>query len=257
MRIFSSRLCGRARTRSLPAVVTAALAMFGFALLLLALTPGSATAQEVKQGDVIIQFDATTQVVRPFTFTNEVSGLDVLRLSGLEVVTVSTSFGPAVCSIEGVGCPAEDCFCNPSKYWAYAYWDGAAWQSYAVGAGSSVISRTGAVEGWRWGEFGQAQAAASAALAAADALEWLATQQSATDGGYGNPGATVETLLTIGANGLAPQGCRRWLMRRWRQSPFTLAAEQRRRAKARPAWQQQNCARRRWQHVRPISIARP
>jgi hypothetical protein len=148
-------------------------------------------------------------VVRPFTFTADVTGLEALRLSRLEVVTTSTSFGAVVCSIEGVGCPATDCFCNATHYWAYNTWQGGAWQSYATGAGSSVISQTGAVEGWRWGQFGDAQAPAPAALAAADALDWLAAQQGVMDGGYGGAGATVETLLAVGANGLAADEWRR------------------------------------------------
>jgi hypothetical protein len=148
-------------------------------------------------------------VVRPFTFTDEISGLDVLRLSGLDVVTTSTAFGTAVCSIEGAGCPAEDCFCNASQYWAYNYWDGAAWQGYPVGADSAVISQTGAVEGWRWGQFGDVQTPAPAALGAADALVWLAAQQVITDGGYGSAGSTIETLLAVGANNQDPAAWQR------------------------------------------------
>lgn len=202
MNSLHSQVRGCAPARILSAAFTISLALISFASFLLALTPLPAAAQEDKQGDVIVQFDAAAQAVRPFTFTSDISGLDVLGLSGLDVVTTSTSFGTAVCSIEGVGCPAEDCFCNPNNFWAYNYWDGSAWQSYPVGADSSVISQTGAVEGWRWGAFGDAQAPAQPALAAADALDWLAAQQVITDGSYGGAGATVETLLAVGANGL-------------------------------------------------------
>lgn len=206
-----TRLRGRILARRwsvLPlSVTTSAMTSATLALCLLAaLLFGSslaAKAQEDKQGDVIVQFDDHAQVVRSFTFTGAISGLDALALSGLDVVTTSTSFGPAVCSIAGVGCPSTDCFCSATKYWAYNYWDGAAWQGYPVGAGSSVISQTGVVEGWRWGEFGTPQAPAPAALAAAAALDWLAARQVITDGGYGSAGATVETMLAIGANGLA------------------------------------------------------
>jgi hypothetical protein len=181
----------------------------GLLLLLLALLPNPAAAQEVKQGTVIVQFDAAAQSVRPFTFTGEIAGLDALMLSGLDVVTTTTSFGPAVCSIEGVGCPAEDCFCDAAKYWAYSGWDGTAWQSYAVGAGSSVISTTGAVEGWYWSAFGDVQTPAPVALAAGTALEWLAGQQAA-DGGYGGAGGTVETLLAAAGNGAGANQVGAW-----------------------------------------------
>lgn len=159
-------------------------------------------AQESKHADVIVQVDDQAQFIRRVTFTHPISGLQALQWSGLEVITTTTSFGPAVCSIEGVGCPATNCFCDANRFWAYTYWDGHVWQSYAVGAGSSVISQTGAVEGWRWGEFGAPQVAATQTLAAAEALTWLQARQSITNGGYSSAGAAVETMLAIGANGL-------------------------------------------------------
>jgi len=111
-------------------------------------TPAGATVHQ--QAQVVVQVDAQAQLVRAITFTEAISGLKALELTGLEVVTHSYSFGDAVCSIAGVGCPAEDCFCS-ANYWSYWYWEGGAWQGYPVGAGNSVISQTGAVEGWRWG----------------------------------------------------------------------------------------------------------
>ena len=166
-------------------------------------------AQESKQADVIVQVDDHAQFVRRVAFTQPISGLVALQWSGLQVVTTTTSFGPAVCSIAGIGCPAENCFCDPNRFWAYSYWDGRAWQSYAVGANSSVISQTGAVEGWRWGEFGAPQVAATQTLAAAEALTWLQVRQSITNGGYSSAGAAVETMLAIGANGLSATAWRR------------------------------------------------
>ena len=201
-----TRLRGRIPARRRPVLPVSVTVSVTLAVCLLtALLFGSslgAKAQEDKQGDVIVQFDDHAQIVRSFTFTGEISGLDALALSGLDVVTTSTSFGPAVCSIAGVGCPATDCFCSATNYWAYNFWDGTAWQGYATGAGSSVISTTGAVEGWRWGEFGSQQAPAPPALGAKAALGWLAARQVITDGGYGSAGATIETMLAIGANGL-------------------------------------------------------
>jgi len=139
-------------------------------------------------------------VARPITFTAPISGLAALQLSGLEVVTTSTSFGTVVCSIEGVGCPADDCFCGDSKFWGYKSWDGAAWQDYMVGAGDSSLS-DGAVEGWRWGEWGSVMWPAQPVTAALQALDWLKGQQSLADGGYGGDGGSAEALLAISANG--------------------------------------------------------
>lgn len=175
-------------------------ALFFLSLLIQRVPP--VNAQDSNHVDVIVQTDDQAQVIRQVTFTQPISGLQALQWSGLEVITTATSFGPAVCSIEGVGCPATNCFCDANRFWAYTYWDGHGWQSYAVGAGSSVISQTGAVEGWRWGEFGAPQVAATQTLAAAEALSWLQARQSITNGGYSSVGTAVETMLAIGANGL-------------------------------------------------------
>ena len=168
-------------------------------------------AQESQEAHVIVQFDNNARTVRTITFTNPISGLLALELSGLEVVTTSTSFGPAVCSIQGVGCPAENCFCDANRFWGYSYWDGSGWQSYAIGAGSSLISQTGAIEGWRWGEFGALQTSPTQTLAAAQALVWLHTRQSITNGGYVGVGPSLETMLAIGADQIAADD--------WRQTP--------------------------------------
>lgn len=166
-------------------------------------------AQARNQAAVIVQFDQQAHVVRTIAFTQPISGLVALQWSGLQVVTTTTSFGPAVCSIEGVGCPAENCFCDPNRFWAYNYWDGRAWQSYNVGAHSSVISQTGAIEGWRWGEFGAPQTPVTQTLAAARALTWLQARQSITNGGDSSVGTAVETMLAVSANRLAAADWRR------------------------------------------------
>jgi hypothetical protein len=170
----------------------------GSLALLWALAACGMRGEEPSQAGVVIQFDEAA--VRTVQFSQPISGIKALELSGLDFEVAETSFGPAVCSIEGVGCPATDCFCGGDNFWNYTYWDGAAWQSYPVGAGSSVISRTGSYEGWRWGPFGSGLIPPSQAQAAQDALGWLQAQQVITDGGYGSVGAAVETLLAVGAN---------------------------------------------------------
>ncbi|MBW7882029.1 MAG: hypothetical protein H3C34_05210 [Caldilineaceae bacterium] len=151
---------------------------------------------------VVVQMDDSRSLVRLIDFSEPISGLAALTQSDLAVTLAETDFGPAVCAIEGVGCPSDDCFCDPDRFWAYSFWDGAAWQSYPVGAASSVISTTGAVEGWRWGAFGSAQAPADQALAAAKALDWLRSQQNAANGGFGDSvSSAVEVMMALGANG--------------------------------------------------------
>ena len=139
--------------------------------------------------------------VRWVDFTEPISGLAALEQSGLDITVADTSFGPAVCAIEGVGCPADNCFCDANRYWAYSYADGADWQSYPVGASQSVISTTGAIEGWFWGGAEDRPAPAAQAMAAASALEWLRSQQDPAAGGFGDSvGGAVEVMMALGAN---------------------------------------------------------
>jgi len=178
-------------------------------VLMLAQSAPAAGAATPNQATLIIQFDAEAQMVRTVDFNAPISGLKALELSSVEFITQSFSFGDAVCSIAGVGCPAEDCFCS-SNYWSYWYWDGADWQSYPIGAASSVISQTGAIEGWRWGEFGATLLPITATVQAQRALEWLAPRQTIT-GDFGGVGVTVETVLALGANRQRNEHANRYL----------------------------------------------
>lgn len=183
---------------------TGGAAALGLALLLaLAACLGQPAGAADKQATVVVQLDDTAALARRVSFSAPISGLAALQATGLALATADTAWGTAVCSVAGVGCPADDCFCAGDRFWGYTYWDGASWQEYGVGASQSVISATGQVEGWRWGAStpGAAPALISAELAEAalDALAWLAGQQAA-DGGYGGVGASVEMLLALGAN---------------------------------------------------------
>ena len=175
-----------------------ALATILLTLLLLALP---SHAQSPNTAHIIVQWDDYAHLARPITFTDPISGLLALQRSGIPVIITTTSFGPAVCAIAEVGCPASDCFCDDTRYWSYRTWDGAAWQEYPVGAAMSEISSTGALEGWRWGEFGSPQVAPTQTLAAQQARTWLQARQVITTGGYGSASASVETLLAVAANG--------------------------------------------------------
>jgi hypothetical protein len=156
---------------------------------------------ETAAAHVVVQIEDGV-FVRPITFTEPISGLEALLRTGLSVTVADTSFGPAVCAVEGKGCPADDCFCDPSRFWSYSASDGETWQSYQVGASQSSISSTGAVEGWRWGEGENPSVAPLRAVAAANALGWLRSQQDPTTGGYGDGlGGAVEVMLALGANG--------------------------------------------------------
>lgn len=163
----------------------------------------SAKPDKTRTAHVIVQFADHDVAVREITFEQKnITGLQALQQTGFKLEIANTAFGPAVCAINGVGMPANDCFGDPQgRFWAYNYWDGNAWQFYPVGAGDSQVNN-GGIEGWRWGQFGDPAYPATPALAANKALKWLQKQQSNTDGGYGSASASVETALAIGANTL-------------------------------------------------------
>jgi len=158
-----------------------------------------AAAPRSARAHVVVQFGDHDLAARAINFTAPISGLRALELTGLPVVTASFGWGTAVCAINGVGCPATNCFCDSNNFWGYKYWDGSAWQDYMVGADSSSVNN-GAVEGWRWGPWGSAMHPARPITSAVQALDWLAPRQSLTDGGYGGDSATAEAQLAVAAN---------------------------------------------------------
>ena len=194
----------------------AAILAFVFGLMpagrAIALSAPSSAATIVAHGEhtgtlssaaVVVDLGDGATAVRWVDFDQPLSGLEVLEASGLEVTVAESSFGPAVCAIEGVGCPVDNCFCSPDLYWNYGYWDGSAWQTYPVGANDSIVEANGTIEGWRWGGFTGAQAAPDRAIAAATALEWMRTLQDPATGGYGDSVAgALEVLMAVGANNI-------------------------------------------------------
>ena len=97
------------------------------ALLTVALFAGLsdvASAQEEGDGVVIVQFDDHASSIRPIQISDPISGLAALERSGLDVVTADSGFGPAVCSFVGVGCPADNFFCDEAHFGAFSRWEG-------------------------------------------------------------------------------------------------------------------------------------
>lgn len=93
----------------------------------------------------------------PFT-EDEISGVDLLERSGLDVVTVSFGgMGDAVCEIDDTGCPVGDCrkrMCQTSDpespFWRYSRQvDGGDWAFSATGASGAKV-RDGDVDAWVW-----------------------------------------------------------------------------------------------------------
>lgn len=153
------------------------------------------------QATLVVQFVDSRTVVRKIGFSAPISGLALLDQSGLDVAKADFEWGTAVCSIEGVGCPAENCFCNENTFWSYLYWAGDSWMSYPVGAAQSVVSTTGAIEGWQWGNGATPPLLPARANAAQRALTWVRSQQMITDSSYASSAAaSIEAVLALGAN---------------------------------------------------------
>lgn len=152
---------------------------------------------------VVIQLDEQRLLVREVRFTPPISGLAALEAGGVPVVTIDTDWGAAVCAVADVGCPVDDCFCGGDNFWNYAFWDGAAWEGYPVGAGQSRLEQDGSVEGWRWGAFDQPALAPARAQAAQAAIAYLLAQQQG-DGSIGGVGGSVEVMMALGANRIDP-----------------------------------------------------
>ena len=157
------------------------------------------------EAHIVIQFEPGDNSVREVKFTGDISGLDALILTGMEVITQDFGWGVSVCSIEGVGCPADNCWCGGDYFWNYTQWISGTWVAPAQGASTITITH-GAIEGWRWGEWEVGTLpSAPQIVSASNGTEWFARQQSALHGGYpadliGNMSSSTEALLTIGAN---------------------------------------------------------
>ncbi len=88
----------------------------------------------------------------------EISGIELLRRSGLPLVTVGFGgLGEAVCALEGEGCSTGECRKNlcqgapEEPFWQPCYQTTpGAWQVWRLGASSAKI-RDGDVYGWSWG----------------------------------------------------------------------------------------------------------
>ena len=180
-------------------------------VLLLVLVGAGLAAVQLGQARarLLVQFPDGRVENRAVTFRNTISGLELLQRSGLTVVTSKTDFGTAVCSIEGVGCPATNCFCDKANFWGYYHWTGQGWAMSDVGADQASVVN-GATDGWRWGD-GPPTVNGSAgsvpttpATAGATALHWLRGRQQA-DGGFGDGafrvGLTLDAVLAAAASG--------------------------------------------------------
>ena len=124
----------------------------------------ASTAPQVKQQEqvsgeganraaLVVRYQDGSVQTRCVAFAEaEIRGDELLNRSGLASVISSEG---TVCSISGLGCPPDDCFCKcpfpECEYWAYYHWRDGAWSYSSIGAASHRVSH-GALEGWSWGQ---------------------------------------------------------------------------------------------------------
>lgn len=126
-----------------------------------------AAVVEAGRVGVVVQYNDSSVEAACVQFSGEPSAYDVLGSSRFSMATADfPPFGPALCGIDGVGCPASNCFCD-SKYWGFYYKRDGGWQYSNVGIGFAQdsdgyqIARDGGMIGFRWGSWGQMPASKS------------------------------------------------------------------------------------------------
>ena len=142
--------------RLLPLMV----ALLGLALLL---SSASSRAADDNRVALVVSLGDGETATRCVSFPEEsITGYEALQRSGLAFETEVQAGGAAVCSIEGRGCPADNCFCScpggtDCLYWSYWHQIDGEWVYSVAGAGLYRVS-DGAVEGWVWGPGSVSQA---------------------------------------------------------------------------------------------------
>ncbi|MBN1486818.1 MAG: hypothetical protein JW981_04200 [Anaerolineae bacterium] len=118
----------------------------------------SVEAQDLNYAGVVMRFgeagdaEILTYCV-PFT-ESMLSGYELLSRTGLDIVASEGK----LCALNGVGCPADNCFCQcpggtSCVYWSYWHLVDGRWQYSVLGSHSYAV-QPGAVDGWLWAKSG-------------------------------------------------------------------------------------------------------
>jgi hypothetical protein len=126
------------------------------ALALAALSAGGVLAAEpaTKQVGLVIGFPDGSQHLEIVTVPITATTFNVLQAARINLASQNTQYGPAVCGINDVGCPATDCFCDAAHFWAYYHLNAAGngWDVAMEGIGAYAPTH-GSVEGFTWSGF--------------------------------------------------------------------------------------------------------
>lgn len=127
------------------------------ALLAVMLSGGvlSTSAQRPDGAGLVIQHGDGTVVYAYIQFDEEtINGTDLLTRSGIDAtMTPFGGMGMAVCSLDGEGCPSDNCFCHsyssPAFFWHYYNLVDGEWVFNPVGPSGRTL-RDGDIDGWAW-----------------------------------------------------------------------------------------------------------
>ena len=123
------------------------------ATALVSITPAS--AQRPNGAGIVIRHGDGTIIQAYVQFEEDaLTSEELLSRSGLAVVMAPYSgLGTAVCSIQGEGCPADNCFCqsysNPAYFWRFYVESSGSWVEQLMGPTSRTVT-DGDVDGWSW-----------------------------------------------------------------------------------------------------------
>lgn len=150
---------------------------------------------------VVVHGDGRT-VTRCVEFAEaQISGLELVQRSGLDLNLEASGMGASICWLDGEGCtyPGQSCFCQCEGenclYWSYWRSQAGAWVYSNLGAASTVVT-PGAVEGWVWGA-GTVDVAKAPPAIAFDAI-CAAPTATSTATHTATPIFTVTPVPTIG-----------------------------------------------------------
>ena len=125
--------------------------------LLLLLSGGlvSTAAQEPNVAGLVILHGDGTLVYALVRFEEEsINGLELIERSGVDsTVAPFGGLGGGVCSLNGEGCPSDDCWCksysSPAFYWHYFIQAEDGWKLHPLGPASRDLGN-GDIDGWSW-----------------------------------------------------------------------------------------------------------
>jgi len=140
-------------------VVLHLLIVTAVSLLCLIAAPPAASQDTLHHAGLIIRHGDGRLTYAYIAFREEeITGIDLLRRSGIEQVTIPFGgLGEGVCSLEGEGCPSSDCrrrVCqgadDSTPYWRYFRQQSPGdWRALILGASATTV-RDGDIDGWSW-----------------------------------------------------------------------------------------------------------